>query len=59
MSEIIERLTPLLVASASSDRPRAARSSRTRSAMRPFSSAAVSFMMDTISIILETRVKAA
>ena len=40
-SEIIERLTPLLLASASSERPRAARSSRTRSAMRWFRSDAV------------------
>ena len=36
MSEIIERLTPQCVASASRERPRAARRSRTRCAMRSF-----------------------
>src|SRR5262249_20153409 len=45
-SEIMERLTPLLLASASSESPRAARSSRTRSAMRSFRSDVASFMMD-------------
>jgi hypothetical protein len=53
MSEIIERLTPLWLASASRERPRAARSSRTRSAMRWFKSdaAVASTMMDTVSTI--------
>ena len=53
-SEIIERLTPLLPASASSERPCAARSSRTRSAMRWFRPDAVSSMMDIMSIMMET-----
>ena len=54
MSEIIERLTPLLPARASSERPCAARSSRTRSAMRWFRSEAASSMVDTVSTILDT-----
>ncbi len=44
--EIIERLTPQCAASASSDRPRAARSSRTRWAMRSFRSLASSVMLE-------------
>src|SRR5262245_59938196 len=55
ISEIIDRLTPLLVASASSERPWPARSSRTRSAMRSFRSdaVAVSMMVDVLSTIWE------
>src|SRR5262249_17745534 len=49
ISEIIERLTPLLAASASSEKPRARRSSRTRSAMRPLRSA--------VSVMLESKVQ--
>src|ERR1700687_3066937 len=53
-SEIIDRLNPLLAARASSERPCAARSFPTRSAMRWFRSGAASPMMDTLSIILDT-----
>src|SRR5262245_41865533 len=57
MREIIERLTPLLPASASRERPCPARSSRTRSAIRWFRSVAASPMVDGVSTILDDAVK--
>jgi hypothetical protein len=53
MSEIIERLTALRSASASSERPRAARSSRTRSAIRVVRSGRLSSMVEATSSILD------
>jgi hypothetical protein len=53
ISEIIERLTPLLPDSASRDRPRAVRSFLTRAAMRRFRLRAVSAMWTQLSIILK------
>jgi hypothetical protein len=56
MTEIIDRLTPLLVASASRESPRAARSSRTRSAMRDGRVEFVaSVIVDSISTMLDCR----
>src|SRR5262249_33618563 len=55
MSEIIERLTPLLPASASSERPCAARRPRTRKAIRWFRSGALSSIVDILSNIMEKR----
>src|SRR5262249_32723356 len=61
-SEIIERLTSLLAASASSVIPRSVRSVRTRLAMRPLMpragwTTALSCIMDTLSRIVDDRVK--
>src|SRR5262245_16290368 len=57
MSEIIERLTPLLAASASSEKPRVARNSRTRPAMRWLRSEANSSILDALSNIVDRTVK--
>src|SRR5437867_4227472 len=45
LTEIMERLTPILPAGVSRERPRAARNSRTRAAMRWFRSEDASFML--------------
>jgi hypothetical protein len=54
MSEIIDRLTPLLVARASSESARAERSSRTRSPIRRLRSEPPSPMLEASSTILES-----
>ena len=52
-SEIIERLTPLRAASASSERPRSARRSRTRAAIRSCSASVGSDMVEEPSMMVE------